>query len=203
MVELIARRGVKDAAVLAAMRSFPRHELVPEKQRPRAYDDRPLPIGKGQTISQPYMVAFMSEAARIKKGSKVLEIGTGSGYQAAILALAGARVYSIEIVEELAERARADLTRLGIKGVTIRHGDGYRGWPTEAPFDAIVVTAAPEEVPRPLLDQLSVGGRLVIPVGPSHDQNLEIHTRTADGIRVHETFPVRFVPMTGEAQQAK
>ncbi len=198
MVDLIARRGVRDDEVLAAMRTFPRHELVPEAQRSSAYADRPLPIGDRQTISQPYMVAFMTEAAQIKKGHKVLEIGTGSGYQAAILALVGAEVFSIEIIEALAKRAEADLERLDIP-VHVRCGDGYRGWPEQAPFDAILVTAAPKQVPKPLLEQLREGGRLVIPVGPSGDQVLEIHTRRGDEIRVERSFPVRFVPMTGEA----
>ena len=201
MVDLIARRGVKDGAVLQAMRKFPRHELVPAAYRHAAYDDRPLPIGKGQTISQPYMVAFMTEAAGISPGEKVLEVGTGSGYQAAILALAGAKVFSIEIVPELGKRADRDLARLGIENVTIRIGDGYRGWPEEAPFDAIVVTAAPEKVPQPLLDQLAEGGRLVIPVGPSESQYLEIHTKRGKDLRLERAFPVRFVPMTGEAQK--
>ena len=201
MVDLIARRGVRDAAVLAAMRRFPRHELVPEPWRSEAYEDRPLPIGHGQTISQPYIVAFMTAAAEIRPGDKVLEVGTGSGYQAAILALCGAKVFTIEIVEPLALRARADLARLGVAGVTVRAGDGYRGWPEEAPFAAILVTAAPETVPRALLDQLAEGGRLVIPVGPIHDQHLEIHTRKGKGFTVRRVFPVRFVPMTGEAEK--
>lgn len=200
MVNLIARRGVEDETILEAMRSFPRHELVPESQRRFAYADRPLPIGEQQTISQPYIVAFMTEAAQVKKGDKVLEIGTGSGYQAAILALVGARVFSIEIIAELAARAQKDLARLGVQ-VEIRHGDGFRGWPEAAPFDAVIVTAAPERVPEPLLAQLKDGGRLVVPVGPSGDQTLEIHTRRGSEFRVERSFPVRFVPMTGEAER--
>jgi protein-L-isoaspartate(D-aspartate) O-methyltransferase len=200
MVELIARRGVVDARVLAAMRAFPRHELVPPDQRDEAYADRPLPIGHGQTISQPYMVAVMTEAARVGPGSKVLEIGTGSGYQAAILAAVGARVFSIEIVAALAKRARADLDRLGVTNVTLRTGDGFAGWPEEAPFDAIVVTAAPEKVPAPLLAQLRDGGRLVIPVGPAADQWLEVHERQGDRVVVRREFAVRFVPMIGRAE---
>ncbi len=201
MVDSIERRGVTNAAVLAAMRQFPRHELVPKRYRDDAYDDRPLPIGQGQTISQPYMVAIMTQAADIQPGDKVLEIGTGSGYQAAILSLAGAKVFTIEIVDELAKRARVDLSRLGIENVTVRSGDGYQGWAEEAPFDAIVVTAAPEKVPQPLLDQLGDGGRIIIPVGPSGDQWLEVHERKGDAIRVKREFAVRFVPMTGEAQK--
>jgi protein-L-isoaspartate(D-aspartate) O-methyltransferase len=201
MVDLIAARGVKNKAVLDAMRRFPRHELVPERDRAAAYEDRPLPIGHGQTISQPYMVAVMTEAARVAPGDKVLEVGTGSGYQAAILAGAGARVFSIEIVPELAERARQDLERLGVKDVTLRTGDGYRGWPEEAPFAAIVVTAAPETVPPALHEQLAEGGRLVIPVGPSGSQWLEVHEKRSGKIKIHREFPVRFVPMTGETQR--
>ncbi len=201
MVQLIARRGVTDAAVLAAMRAFPRHELVPAGQRAAAYEDRPLPIGDGQTISQPYVVAVMSAAAAVKPGDKVLEIGTGSGYQAAILAALGAKVYTIEIVPALAERAARDLGRLGVKNVTVRQGDGYQGWPDQAPFAAIVVTAAPEKVPPPLLAQLAPGGRLVIPVGSAGDQWLEIHERQGDRVRVWREFAVRFVPMTGQAEQ--
>jgi protein-L-isoaspartate(D-aspartate) O-methyltransferase len=201
MVDLIERRGVKDAAVIAAMRRCPRHELVPERYRSEAYDDRPLPIGFGQTISQPYMVAVMTEAADVEPGDKVLEVGTGSGYQAAILGLVGARVFTIEIVEELAERARRDLARLGIENVAVRAGDGYRGWPEEAPFAAIVVTAAPEAVPKPLLEQLADGGRLVIPVGPAGDQVLEVHEKRGGKIKVRREFAVRFVPMTGEAEE--
>ncbi len=199
MVEHIAARGVTEQAVLDALRRFPRHELVPERERAHAYEDGPLPIGFGQTISQPYMVAVMTEAARVKPGDKVLEVGTGSGYQAAILALVGARVFTVEIVPELAAQAAANLKRLGIANVTVRTGDGYQGWPQEAPFAAIVVTAAPEVVPPPLLAQLAEGGRLVIPVGPAGDQVLEVHERRGGSIKVTRSFAVRFVPMTGEA----
>jgi protein-L-isoaspartate(D-aspartate) O-methyltransferase len=201
MVDLIARRGVVDAVVLKAMRVFPRHELVPLSSRDQAYADHPLPIGLGQTISQPYMVAVMTEAARVKPGDKVLEVGTGSGYQAAILAAVGARVFTIEIVPELAERAKTDLTRLGVQNVTVKAGDGYRGWPEEAPFAAIVVTAAPQKVPPPLLEQLADGGRLVIPVGPPGDQVLEVHEKHGKEVRVRREFAVRFVSMTGEAER--
>ena len=200
VAEQIERRGVKDQAVLAAMRRTPRHEFVPPAERPLAYTDQPLPIGLGQTISQPYIVAFMSEALELRPGERVLEIGTGSGYQAAVLAEMGAEVYSIEIVCELARRARADLDRLGYGRVKTRCGDGYAGWPEAAPFDAIVVTAAPEQAPRPLLEQLKVGGRMVIPVGDLFQELIRIR-RTDGGYAEERLLPVRFVPMTGEAER--
>jgi protein-L-isoaspartate(D-aspartate) O-methyltransferase len=193
-------RDITDARVLAAMRKVPRHEFVPESVAAHAYDDSPLPIGHGQTISQPYIVALMTQRAEIRPSARVLEIGTGSGYQAAVLAEVAKDVYSIEIVEPLAREAERTLKRLGYDGVHVRDGDGYRGWPEAAPFDAILVTAAPEKVPKPLLDQLAPGGRLVIPVGTGV-QELEVHHRTDGGIRVERVAPVRFVPMTGEAQQ--
>jgi protein-L-isoaspartate(D-aspartate) O-methyltransferase len=196
--EQIAARGVRDPAVLAAMRRVPRHEFVPEAARPAAYADRPLPLGEEQTISQPYIVALMTELAAVGPGARVLEVGTGSGYQAAVLAALGAEVYTIEIVPSLARSARATLGRLGYTNVHAREGDGYRGWPDAAPFDAIVVTAAPPEVPPALLAQLAPGGRLVIPVGTAQ-QELQVHERTADGFRVRSVLPVRFVPMTGDS----
>jgi len=197
----IEGRGVRDPRVLAAMRKVPRHRFMPESERARAYDDRPLSIGLGQTISQPYIVALMSELAGVKPGDTVLEVGTGSGYQAAVLAEMGVKVFSIEIIEPLAKRAKATLEELGYgKRVEVRHGDGYAGWPEHAPFDAIVVTAAPPEVPQPLKQQLAVGGHLVIPVG-RHYQSLLRVTRTKDGFREKSVIPVRFVPMTGKAQQ--
>jgi protein-L-isoaspartate(D-aspartate) O-methyltransferase len=199
--EQIEERGVRDARVLAALRAVPRHEFMPESQRAYAYSDRPLPIGSGQTISQPYIVAYMTEQLALADGARVLEVGTGSGYQAAVLAELGAEVYSIEIVPELAERARRDLARLGYARVHVRAGDGYQGWPEAAPFDAIIVTAAPERVPQPLLDQLALGGRMIVPVGDAY-QELVLYTREAAGIREESLIPVRFVPMTGEAQQA-
>ena len=200
--EQIEARGVRAAAVLQAMRKVPRQEFVPESARHAAYDDRPLPIGQGQTISQPYVVALMTELARLTPESRVLEIGTGSGYQTAVLAELAAEVYSIEIVPELAHRAEGDLARLGYKNVHLRGGDGYLGWPELAPFDAIVVTAAPEKIPPPLLEQLKVGGRLVIPVG-SHSQELKVVTRTAGGYQEENSGAVRFVPMTGRAQHER
>jgi protein-L-isoaspartate(D-aspartate) O-methyltransferase len=195
-------RGVRDPRVLEAMRAVERHRFVPAPLRDQAYQDRPLPIGHGQTISQPYIVALMTEAARVGPGARVLEIGTGSGYQAAVLSLLAGEVASIEIVEPLAQEAADRLAALGYRNVTVRAGDGYRGWPERAPFDAILVTAAPPEIPQPLLDQLAVGGRLVAPVG-ERDQELVVVTRTAAGLGRRRLLPVRFVPMTGEAQRAR
>jgi len=198
--EQIEARDVRDRRVLDAMRKVPRHRFVPESQRPSAYRDRPLPIGHRQTISQPYIVALMTELAQVKPGDRVLEVGTGSGYQAAVLAEMGAQVYSIEIVEPLARRAEATLGELGYGGkVTVRTGDGYAGWPSKAPFDAVVVTAAPPKVPEPLKQQLNLGGRLVIPVGDFY-QRLQVIRRTEKGFRTRTVIPVRFVPMTGRAQ---
>jgi protein-L-isoaspartate(D-aspartate) O-methyltransferase len=200
MVQLqIVERGVRDERVLQAMRKVPRHAFVPKELEPRAYEDYPLPIEAAQTISQPYIVAVMSELAAIAPGEKVLEVGTGSGYQAAVLAALGARVYSIEIVEQLATSARERLRRLGY-AAQVRHGDGYAGWPEAAPFDAILVTAAPPAVPAPLREQLAVGGRLVAPVGRG-SQQLLVLTRTATGYEERKVLPVRFVPMTGKAQE--
>jgi protein-L-isoaspartate(D-aspartate) O-methyltransferase len=174
VTDTIASRDVKDARVLAAMRKVPRHEFVPANVRGRAYDDAPVPIGHGQTASQPYIVAVMTELAELGPDSRVLEIGTGSGYQAAVLAEVAGEVWSIELLEPLATSARRTLERLGYGRVHLRQGDGYRGWPEAAPFDAIVVTAAPPEVPKALLDQLAMGGRLVVPVG-TDEQELEVH----------------------------
>jgi protein-L-isoaspartate(D-aspartate) O-methyltransferase len=192
--EQIAARGVLDPRVLAAMRTVPRERFMPTDVAAQAYADQPLPIGHGQTISQPYIVAYMSEALDVEPDAKVLEIGTGSGYQAAILGELAREVYTIEIVPELAERARATLESLGYRNVHVRQGDGYLGWPDQAPFDAIIVTAAPDHVPQPLVDQLKIGARLVIPVG-DFDQQMRILTRTADGVQETRTLPVRFVPL--------
>ena len=194
VAEQIEARGVRDAAVLRAMRGVPRHEFVPSAQGPYAYEDHPLPIGYEQTISQPYIVAFMSELAAVRPGARVLEIGTGSGYQAAVLAEMGADVYSIEIVEPLAAAAGVTLERLGYGRIHLRTGDGHRGWPEAAPFDAILVTAAAATVPPALREQLAIGGRLVIPVG-DWDQELEVHRRSEDGLTVERVLPVRFVPL--------
>jgi protein-L-isoaspartate(D-aspartate) O-methyltransferase len=199
VTQQLVARGIRDARVLGAMRSVPRHEFVPEELRERAYEDRPLVIGYSQTISQPYVVARMTERLELDGTEKVLEIGTGSGYQAAVLAELADRVFSIEIVEALAERARGDLQRLGYRNVTVRAGDGYRGWPEEVPFDAIIVTAAPPQVPQPLVDQLAVGGRMIVPVGRGYQQLILI-TRDESGVHREEGIGVRFVPMTGEAE---
>ena len=196
----IAARGVRDERVLQAMRSVPRHAFVPAEVRDEAYDDHPLPIGEGQTISQPYIVGLMSELLEVGPGDRVLEIGTGSGYQAAVLAAIGCEVYSIEIRESLAATARERVGALGYARVHIRAGDGYAGWPEVAPFAGIIVTAAPERVPEPLLQQLEVGGRLVIPVG-SFYQQLKVLTRTERGVEERDVIPVRFVPMTGEIER--
>jgi protein-L-isoaspartate(D-aspartate) O-methyltransferase len=200
--EQIEARGVRDARVLAAMRRVPRHEFVPFEQRTYAYEDRPLPIGYGQTISQPYIVAVMSEALDLDGSEKVLEVGTGSGYQAAVLAELAAEVYTIEIVEPLASRAAADLKRLGFEKLHVRAGDGYGGWPEAAPFDAIIVTAAPDHVPQPLVDQLAVGGRLVIPLGRMF-QELVLITKDQQGVHHKDLLAVRFVPMVGEAEKKR
>ena len=199
--EQIEARGLRDRAVLRAMRTVPRRRSVPVDHRERAYQDRALPIAEGQTISQPFVVASMTEALRLDARSRVLEVGTGSGYQAAVLAEIVGEVHTIEIVAPLAERAAAELAALGYERVTVRTGDGYRGWPDAAPFDAIVVTAAPDHVPQALLDQLAPGGRLVIPVGGRGDQSLRRFVREKDGIREEVLYGVRFVPMTGEAQR--
>lgn len=195
----IEARGIRDPRVLDAMRKVPRHRFVPEAQRDAAYRDGPLPIGERQTISQPFIVAAMTELAGLDANSKVLEIGTGSGYQAAVLAEVAGSVYSIEIVPELARRAAAWLERAGYDAVQLREGDGYAGWPEAAPFDAILVTAAPPRVPEPLVEQLAVGGRMVIPVG-GLSQELLVLTRTETGVERRSVFPVLFVPMTGEIQ---
>ena len=200
VTQQIEARGVEDPRVLEAMRRVPRHAFVPRSQAPQAYADHPLPIGHDQTISQPFIVAIMAELAELDPGDRVLEVGTGSGYGAAVLGELAAEVYSIEILEPLALSAAATLKRLGYARIHVRAGDGYAGWPDAAPFDAIVVTAAAPRVPPLLLEQLAEGGRLVIPVGDTLQQ-LEVHTRTADGVLRHRVFPVRFVPMTGEIRR--
>jgi len=183
---------------LAVLGQVPRHEFVPDEQKRYAYENRPLLIGARQTISQPYIVALMTDLAAVTKNDKVLEIGTGSGYQAAVLSQLAGRVYTIEIVEMLGRRAASTLERLGYNNVTARVGDGYAGWPDQAPFDAILVTAAPEEVPQPLIEQLAVGGRMVIPVGAENDvQILQVLTKAQDGVViVSNVIAVRFVPLT-------
>jgi protein-L-isoaspartate(D-aspartate) O-methyltransferase len=199
VAEQIRDRGVADERVLAAMAEVPRHAFVPEAERGLAYDDRPLPIGYGQTISQPYIVALMSALAQLGPEARVLEIGTGSGYHAAVMSRLAGEVYTVEIVAPLGERARDVLAGLGYTNVHVRIGDGYQGWPEEAPFDAVVLTAAPPAIPQPLLDQLAVGGRMVVPVG-EYDQDLQVVTKTAQGVTTRSVIPVRFVPMTGRAR---
>ncbi|MEE8138852.1 MAG: protein-L-isoaspartate(D-aspartate) O-methyltransferase [Thermoanaerobaculia bacterium] len=196
----IMRRGVTEPGVVGAMTDVPRHLFVPDSLQDQAYVDSPLSIGSGQTISQPYIVALMTSLLELEKGDRVLEIGTGSGYQAAVLARLVDEVYTIEIREALGRRAEKTLAELGFKNVHVRIGDGYKGWPEKAPFDGIIVTAAPERIPEPLLDQLKLGGRLVIPVG-AFFQDLLVITKTPDGLEERKVAPVRFVPMIGEVEQ--
>jgi protein-L-isoaspartate(D-aspartate) O-methyltransferase len=196
-------RGVNDARVLAAMAKVPREDFVPPDSRAMSYEDGPLQIGSGQTISQPYIVAFMTEQLQPKSNDRILEIGTGSGYQAAVLAELVAEVYTIEIIEPLAKTAEATLQRLGYKNVHVKVGDGYKGWPENAPFDAITVTCAPDHVPQPLIDQLKEGGRMIIPVGGFGDQELYLLEKQNGQLQRRAVLPVRFVPMTGEAQKPK
>lgn len=196
-------RGITNARVLEAMQTVPRHEFVPPEVREESYADHPLPIGYGQTISQPYIVAFMTEQLDPQPGDRVLEIGTGSGYQAAVLSHLVKEVYSIEIVEPLADRAKADLQRLGFSNVHVRAGDGYRGWPEAAPFDAIIVTCAPHSVPPPLVDQLKDGGRMIIPVGERDHQQLYILRKREGKVEQQAVLPVRFVPMTRDQAAAQ
>jgi protein-L-isoaspartate(D-aspartate) O-methyltransferase len=196
----IRARGVKDERVLDALLRVERHQFVLPGMENLAYEDTPHGIGERQTISQPYIVAFMTELARISKDAKVLEVGTGSGYQTAVLSVLANEVFTIEIIETLGKRSKELLERFGFKNVHLRIGDGYQGWPEEAPFDAILVAAAPSRVPHPLVDQLKIGGRLVIPIGDFY-QDLELITKTTSGIQQEKMIPVRFVPMTGQAEQ--
>ena len=198
----IILRGVSDLRVLAAMRKVAREQFVPEPMRDLSYTDQPLPIGHEQTISQPFIVAFMTDKLQVKPGDRVLEIGTGSGYQAAILAEMGAKVYTIEIVDPLGKRAAATLERLGYKNIQVKIGDGYKGWPEHAPFDAVIVTCAPEHVPQPLVEQTKDGGRIVIPVGSPNDQQLYVLQKKQGRLERRMILPVRFVPMTGAAETA-
>lgn len=192
-------RGIKDEATLRAMRKVPRHLFVPESEAEEAYWDTPLPIGHGQTISQPYMVAAMTELLHLTPEARVLEVGTGSGYQAAVLAELAAEVYTIEIIEPLGTEAAERLKRLGYERVHVKIGDGYLGWPENAPFDAIIVTCAPDHVPAPLVEQLKPGGRMCIPVGEGYDQELYLLTKTPDGkLKTETIFPVVFVPLVRE-----
>ncbi len=197
----IQARGVKDPGVLRAMLKVPRHLYVPQRLKTHAYEDNALPIENNQTISQPYIVALMTELAQLKPDDKVLEIGTGSGYQAAVLAEIVKDVYTIEIIGELAEQAKKRLDSLGYKNIHIRHGNGYLGWPEHAPFDAIIVTAAPKDIPQELVRQLKTGGRMVIPLGSLY-QDLYVITKREDGtIEKRHVIPVRFVPMVGNNEK--
>ena len=198
----IAARGITDKRVLEAMIRVPRHQFVPKVYRYLAYSDRPLPIGEEQTISQPYIVALMTEALGLKGGERVLEIGTGSGYQAAVLAEIVKEVYTIEINERLGESAQQRLKQLGYNNVKVKVGDGYLGWPEYAPFDGIIVTCAPEEIPQPLVEQLAQGGKMVIPMGKEDQiQTLFLLAKQEERLKKKVIIPVRFVPMTGEAQR--
>jgi protein-L-isoaspartate(D-aspartate) O-methyltransferase len=197
--EQLEGRDIVDARVLAVMREVPRHEFVPKELINAAYEDNALPLTLGQTISQPYIVAYMTQALDLQGTERVLEIGTGSGYQAAVLSKLVTEVYTIEILPELQKQASAVLSRLGYANIHFRVGDGYLGWPEEAPFDRIIVTAAPEEIPEPLIQQLKIGGRLVIPVGKMN-QELKVLEKGKSGVTLRSTIGVRFVPMTGKAQ---
>ena len=199
----IAARGIKNPAVLKAMRETPRELFMPVDTRALAYEDRPVPIGYGQTISQPYIVAFMTEMLDIRKDHVVLEIGTGSGYQAAVLSPLAKEIYSIEIVPQLASSATETLKRLGYKNVIVREGDGYKGWPEKAPFDRIILTAAPPELPKTLTDQLKPGGKLLAPIGNRFSaQELQLVEKAADGrITSRSVLPVQFVPMVKPAER--
>lgn len=195
----LAGRGISDSMVLEAFRNVLRHEFVPQEYRRYAYADQPLPIGEGQTISQPYIVAYMTEILNIQPGDKVLEIGTGSGYQAAILAEVKAEVFTIEVIEPLANRAKEILNSLGYKNIHLKTGDGYQGWEENAPYDAILVTCSPSRIPEPLKQQLAEGGRMIIPVGRQHDiQFLYLLEKRNGKIRQKNVLPVRFVPMIDE-----
>lgn len=196
-------RDIVDKRVLAAMQRVPRHLFVPKSQRDLAYDDHPVPIGHEQTISQPYIVALMTQLVRPEKGDKALDIGTGSGYQAAVLAELCEQVYSIEIVEPLAKEATSRLADLGYKNVEVRHGDGYRGWKEHAPFNVIIVAAAPDHIPQPLQDQLAPGGRMVIPVGKGWQKLILLEKSPSGELLRKQVTDVRFVPMTGEAKREK
>lgn len=196
--EQIISRGIKNKTITDAMLKIPRHEFVPGDYREYSYMDGPLPIGFEQTISQPYIVALMTELLEVSEGDKILEIGTGSGYQAAVLAEMGAKVYTVEIVKELSDRAREVIEQLGYKNIHFLVGDGYEGWNENSPYDSIIATACPPEIPKPLLEQLKTGGRLVMPVGEDH-QELQLIRKTEKGPDIKDIIPVAFVPMTGKA----
>jgi len=195
----VKQRGITQPEVLAAMEQVPRHLFVPESLRSEAYSDQPLVLGQGRTVYQPYVVALMTSLLDLKHGAKVLEVGTGSGYHAAVLSRIAREVYSIEIMEPVANQASKRLSVLGYHNVEVRWGDGYRGWPEKQPFDAILLSAAPSQIPKPLLDQLRVGGKMVAPVG-GFFQDLLVITKTADGLEKRTVIPVRLSPMKGKAQ---
>jgi protein-L-isoaspartate(D-aspartate) O-methyltransferase len=199
VIRQLEQRGISDKRVLRAMGDVPRHEFVPFETRSAAYDDHPLPIGFGQTISQPYIVAFMAERLVLKPADRLLEVGTGSGYQAAVLSRLVKQIFSIEVVDELILRATCDLKRLGYQNILVKKGDGYEGWPEFAPFDAITVAAALDHIPQPLISQLRGGGRMMIPVGNAHHQELLLIERNSDGLCRRAICSVRFVPFTRKA----
>jgi protein-L-isoaspartate(D-aspartate) O-methyltransferase len=199
VIRQLEHRGISDKRVLRAMSEVPRHEFVPNEARSTAYGDHPLPIGFGQTISQPYIVAFMAERLVLKPADRLLEVGTGSGYQAAVLSRLVKQIFSIEIVDELILRSTCDLKRLEYQNILVKKGDGYRGWPEFAPFDAITVAAALDHIPQPLIDQLREGGRMMIPVGNDHHQQLLLIEKNPNGLCRRAICPVRFVPFTREA----
>lgn len=195
----LRQRDIRGREVLQAMEQVPRHLFVPESVRPKAYEDEALPVGPGRTIYQPYVVALMTSLLNLDRNDRVLEVGTGSGYQAAVLSRVAKEVYSIEINSTVASQAGKRLSALGYYNISVRHGDGYKGWPDKAPFDAILLSAAPPRIPKPLLDQLRVGGRMVVPVGGSF-QDLLVITKTADGLEKRTVIPVRLSPMTGQVR---
>jgi protein-L-isoaspartate(D-aspartate) O-methyltransferase len=202
MVEELRRRGITKPEVLAAMEQVPRHLFVPDEVRAQAYSDNPLPIGGGRSVYQPYVVALMTSLLELKRGDKVLEVGTGSGYHAAVLSRIAHQVCSIEIVETVASQASKRLSVLGYHNVAVKVGDGYQGWPDQAPFDAILLAVAPPHIPKPLIDQLRVGGHMVVPVG-GFFQDLLVITKTADGLQKRTVIPVRLSPMTGKVRDGE
>ena len=202
MVDELRRRGVTKAEVLAAMEQVPRHLFVPDDVRAQAYSDQPLALGGGRSVYQPYVVALMTSLLELKRGDRVLEVGTGSGYHAAVLSRIAREVYSIEIVETVASQASKKLSVLGYHNVAVKVGDGYQGWPDKAPFDAILLSAAPPHIPKPLLNQLRVGGRMVVPVG-GFFQDLQVITKVADGLETRNIIPVRLAPMTGRVRDGE
>ena len=200
--EQLRQRGIRGTEVLEAMEQVPRHLFVPDAVRDKAYDDHALPLGQGRSVYQPYIVALMTQLLDIKRGARVLEVGTGSGYHAAVLSRIAREVYSVEIDSVAASQARKRLSVLGYPNITVRHGDGYQGWPDKAPFDAILLSVAPPRIPKPLLDQLRVGGKMVVPVG-GFFQDLLVITKTADGLETGKVIPVRLAPMTGKVRDGE